>query len=358
MRSPAERVPASGSAAALTGAMAAELVAMTARATTGWADAAGVAAQARTLSARLVPLAAADADALYARSSSSAPTRRRTQRDLGPALERRRRRPARHRRRRGRDRGAGRAGRRLGGRLRESGRRRRSGARRGRNPRRSRARLCEPDDRRRRRARPHGPMTLVRAAADARAAALETHEPGPAWSLPAEDAASIGCRSSGRSSRRGTGRSAAPPVAASVCASSTAASTHDASARAPLASAVGIELGDDGEIRVVPDELGDVCGHGTALRGRRPRSRARLRDPQRPRSRRRRDGQRRPHPRGSALRDRAGLRRDQHEPLDDEEAVRRDTARPRRRRLLPPHRARRRRPQHAGRELSRGASRR
>jgi subtilisin family serine protease len=35
----------------------------------------------------------------------------------------------------------------------------------------------------------------------------------------------------------------------------------------PLASAVGVELGEDEEIHIVPDELGDVCGHGTACAG-------------------------------------------------------------------------------------------
>ena len=54
---------------------------------------------------------------------------------------------------------------------------------------------------------------------------------------------------------------------------------------------------------------------------------------------------------GPALGDRAGLRRHQHEPLDDEEAVRRRAARARRRRVLPPHGARRLGAQHAGREL-------
>jgi methenyltetrahydrofolate cyclohydrolase len=81
------RVPSSGSAAALTGAMAAELVAMTARAATGWADAPGVAAQARTLSARLVPLATSDAEAftrvVELRADPTADPR-----DLGPALQR------------------------------------------------------------------------------------------------------------------------------------------------------------------------------------------------------------------------------------------------------------------------------
>ena len=82
-----EQVPASGSAAALAGAMAAELVAMAARAATGWGDGPGVAAQARSLSARLMPLAGADADAfakvVQLRSDPGA-----DERDLGPALER------------------------------------------------------------------------------------------------------------------------------------------------------------------------------------------------------------------------------------------------------------------------------
>lgn len=80
-------VPASGTAAALVAAMAAELVAMAARAAGGWRDAPGIAAQARALSARLVPLAAADSDAfarvLELRSDPAADPR-----DLGPALER------------------------------------------------------------------------------------------------------------------------------------------------------------------------------------------------------------------------------------------------------------------------------
>lgn len=79
-------IPASGSAAAVGGAMAAELVAMAARSSTDWIDAPGIAAQARMLSARLRPLATVDAEAfarvvaLRADPSSDA-------RDLGPALE-------------------------------------------------------------------------------------------------------------------------------------------------------------------------------------------------------------------------------------------------------------------------------
>ena len=52
------------------------------------------------------------------------------------------------------------------------------------------------------------------------------------------------------------------------------------------------------------------------------------------------------------LRDRAGLRRRQPEPLDDEEGLRRRPARARRLRLLPADGARRLGAQHAGRELS------
>ena len=79
------QVPASGSAAALAGAMAAELVAMAARAAEGWSEARGAAAQARALAARLVPLASRDADAfarvLELRGDPGADAR-----DLGPAL--------------------------------------------------------------------------------------------------------------------------------------------------------------------------------------------------------------------------------------------------------------------------------
>jgi formiminotetrahydrofolate cyclodeaminase len=67
--------------------MAAELVAMAARASSGWSEAAGIAAQARSLSARLVPLASADADA-FARVVTLRSDPAADGRDLGPALER------------------------------------------------------------------------------------------------------------------------------------------------------------------------------------------------------------------------------------------------------------------------------
>jgi formiminotetrahydrofolate cyclodeaminase len=54
--------PAGGAAAAITGAMAAALVAMAARLSEAWEDAGGAAAQAASLGARLATLAQTDAD--------------------------------------------------------------------------------------------------------------------------------------------------------------------------------------------------------------------------------------------------------------------------------------------------------
>ena len=100
-------------------------------------------------------------------------------------------------------------------------------------------------------------------------------------------------------------------------------------------------------------------GHG----GRRVRTRHRLRRDRAP-ARARVEDLERPRPRielhrlgrrapgRPSLRDRAGLRRHQHEPLDDEEAVREHPPRARRQRLLQADRARRLGAQHAGRELS------
>jgi formiminotetrahydrofolate cyclodeaminase len=83
-------IPAAGPAAAIAGAMAASLVGMAAHASTGWSGAAGAAAQARALRARLVPLALADAqayaDALEALRESAAGQGRHAQ--LGEKLDR------------------------------------------------------------------------------------------------------------------------------------------------------------------------------------------------------------------------------------------------------------------------------
>ena len=82
-------IPASGPAAAVVAAMAASLVAMAARSTTDWAGAAGTAAQASKLRARLTPLALADAvayaEALEALRDAAAGEE---QADLGAKLDR------------------------------------------------------------------------------------------------------------------------------------------------------------------------------------------------------------------------------------------------------------------------------
>ena len=118
-----------------------------------------------------------------------------------------------------------------------------------------------------------------------------------------------------------------------------------------LESAVVISVGED-------DEIVAERGHG----GRRLRPRHRVRrdraparprraDLERPRSRLELHGLGSGAPRRPALRDRAGVRRHQHEPLHDEEAVRERPPRARRQRVLQPHRARRVGAQHARREL-------
>jgi methenyltetrahydrofolate cyclohydrolase len=62
----ASPAPAAGSAAAVVVAMAAALVEMGARRSTGWEDATGVAAQARAIRRRIVPLVQDDSDAYAA----------------------------------------------------------------------------------------------------------------------------------------------------------------------------------------------------------------------------------------------------------------------------------------------------
>jgi methenyltetrahydrofolate cyclohydrolase len=85
-----QAVPAGGTAAALVAASAASVVTMVARSSTQWADGRGVAAQARHLRSRLVPLAEANADALEAALAAfagSAETRQeRRDAELGRAL--------------------------------------------------------------------------------------------------------------------------------------------------------------------------------------------------------------------------------------------------------------------------------
>ena len=89
--------------------------------------------------------------------------------------------------------------------------------------------------------------------------------------------------------------------------------------------------------------------HG--VRGRHPLARAGLRAPQRAGARRGLHRQRPGAPGGPALGAEGGLRRHQHEPLDDEEPVRGHAARPGRQRLLQALPDRRLRAQHARGEL-------
>jgi methenyltetrahydrofolate cyclohydrolase len=87
-----QAVPAGGTAAALVAASAASVVTMVARSSTEWADGGGVAAQARHLRSRLVPLAEANADALegalVALAGSTETQQERRDAELGRALAR------------------------------------------------------------------------------------------------------------------------------------------------------------------------------------------------------------------------------------------------------------------------------
>jgi formiminotetrahydrofolate cyclodeaminase len=88
--SSADPVPGSGSAAAMGGAVAAAVVAMTARASEDWPEAPGIAAQALRLRDRLAELAQADAEAygasLQALASTSSEPDERRDFALGTAL--------------------------------------------------------------------------------------------------------------------------------------------------------------------------------------------------------------------------------------------------------------------------------
>ena len=117
----------------------------------------------------------------------------------------------------------------------------------------------------------------------------------------------------------------------------------------PLAGAVSISLDEDGDPVATEDTEGDLCGHGTACAGviRSIAPEAEIYS-----VRVLGAGFTGTGPvllAGPALGGRPGLRRRQHEPLDDEAAVRRGPARARRHRVLPRHDPRRLRAQHAGR---------
>jgi subtilisin len=89
----------------------------------------------------------------------------------------------------------------------------------------------------------------------------------PAWSLPAEDAGSIGLPvvwPEQPTREWAFGGSTGQGVQVCILDSGV---DREHPLVAPVESAVGMELGGDDEILVVPDELGDVCGHGTACAG-------------------------------------------------------------------------------------------
>lgn len=89
----------------------------------------------------------------------------------------------------------------------------------------------------------------------------------PAWSLPAESTDSIGLPAvwpEQPTREWAFGGSTGKGVRVCILDSGV---EPDHPLVAPLASAVGMELGEDDEVRVVQDELGDVCGHGTACAG-------------------------------------------------------------------------------------------
>ena len=172
----------------------------------------------------------------------------------------------------------------------------------------------------------------------------------PAWSLTAEAAGSIGIPAEwpdGITSDWALGGATGEGVDVCILDSGV---DGDHPLVGGLESAVAVSL-DGEEASIGPGRARRRLRPRHGLRRDRPLARARVPAAQRARARRGEHGQRRPHPRRPSLRDRAGLRGRQPEPLDDEAQVRRAAARARRRRLLQGHGPRRLGAQHAGREL-------
>ena len=127
-------------------------------------------------------------------------------------------------------------------------------------------------------------------------------------------------RAPGRTRSRATGRAAARPARACGSASSTAASTP-ATRPSARCSARSSSPTAKTASRASPRHRGRRLRARHRLRRDRPRARAGVRAPQRPRARRRATPAAGSPARRPALGDRAGLRRRQHEPLDDEEGT-------------------------------------
>jgi len=89
----------------------------------------------------------------------------------------------------------------------------------------------------------------------------------PAWSLPADATAAIGLTSVWpEQPTREWAFGGATGRGVRVCIlDSGVDAVHPLVA--PLAGATAVELAEDGSVRVADDELGDVCGHGTACAG-------------------------------------------------------------------------------------------
>ena len=173
----------------------------------------------------------------------------------------------------------------------------------------------------------------------------------PAWSLPSEATAQIAIQSSWpKEITRDWAYGGSTGAGARVCILDSGVDAgHPAVGE--VQSAVVFTKGEDGEPRVDPDTEGDVCGHGTAcagiVRALAPEAEihsVRVLGPGY-------TGSGKILLAGLPVRDRAGLRHRQHEPLDDEEGPRRRPARARGRRLLQAHGSCCLRAQHAGREL-------
>ena len=371
-RSSRGRGAGGGSAAAITVAMAAGLVVMVARASKDhWPEAGGAIGQAETFRARVAPLAQADAevyrDALTILRRREEVSERYRDQTLRDALEKSAeipvqiaeagadlatpRRAARREREPG---GAGGRRRRLPFSPRaERGRRRRSSRRISARRRTMRAYGTSEVARRGRRGRGQNALWLQRSSIERWRSQRNPRRRSfarPGAFRPAPPRASRS-PSSGRARSRASGPGAARPARACASASSTAASTQSTRWSASVQRSVVASVGPNDEVDRRRRHRGRPLRARHRVRRDRPLARPRLRARQRARPRRRLHGQRRRAPRRPALGGGAGLRRRQHEPLDDEEAVRRHPPRAHRQGLLPADGARRLGAQHARREL-------
>ena len=171
--------------------------------------------------------------------------------------------------------------------------------------------------------------------------------PLPAWSLPREQQSPSRCRPSGRAASRvsGAGGSTGKGVKVCILDSGIEADHPDVGARGRRRRSRRATRS-----RSSTTSKATSAATGRPVRGSSARSQ-RTASSIASVSSARIHGQRDGAPRRPSLGGRTRLRRDQHEPVDDEEPLRRPAPRGRRPRLLPPDGARRLGAQHAGREL-------